>query len=422
MTRVDVSRHLLNARQIAAVLTAFALPLSTSGQAIGVGILIVLCLLTLDRARIAATATQPAAFIPVLLVALILIGVTWSMSPLPVAAKAGVEPYAKFLLIPLLMACRFTPRQLLQIGVGFLVGCTVVLAISLTSILWPTGPWGFFKSPGVPFKDNAVQSACFALCAFGLAIAAINLWSVGRHRSAILSIALAVLFFGDIFLIFVSKTGIISAFALLGLLLLHAGGWRRVIVIMLPVVVLIAVVVVVAKPERLRITEIMHDVGANAASPASNTENISTASRLDFWHKAAGFVTASPLIGYGTGSIRPLYQTVEATQPSPYGSATHDPHNQILHVTLQVGIIGALLLIAMWIAHGMLFTGRDVVSLFGQAVVLQSVIGCLFNSHLASVTQGMLYCLAIGLLGAVVPAAKTALSRDPNKNFKAISA
>lgn len=409
MTRDDLSRHLLNARQVSAIATAFFLPLSTSGQAIAVGIFAVLALITLDPARFAATMRRPAAFLPVLLVAGVLIGLSWSMTTLPVAVKAGVGPYAKLLLIPLLMASRFTPRQLLQIGLGFAGGCTAILALSWASVLWPSGPWGFFKSPGVPFKDNAVQSACFALCAFGFAIAAMRLWDVHQRRSAIVATILAVLFFSDIFLIFVSKTGILTAFALLILLLLRAGGWRRALMIVVPVGVLAGVALSAAKPERLRVTEMMRDVGATPVAGSADT--ISTSSRIDFWSKAVDFVRTAPLTGYGTGSIRPLYETVEAARPSPYGSATHDPHNQILHVTLQIGIGGALLLIAMWIAHAILFAGRDVVSSFGQAVVLQSVLGGLFNSHLASVTQGMLYCVAIGVLGAVAPMARGAHDR-----------
>jgi hypothetical protein len=69
---------------------------------------------------------------------------------------------------------------------------------------------------------------------------------------------------------------------------------------------------------------------------------------------------------------------------------------------LQVGLIGGLLLWAMWIAHARLFLARDYASILGQAVVLQNVIGSLFNSHISAVTQGMLYCLAVGLLGALV--------------------
>jgi hypothetical protein len=49
-----------------------------------------------------------------------------------------------------------------------------------------------------------------------------------------------------------------------------------------------------------------------------------------------------------------------------------------------------------------MFLGRDFARVLGQAVVLQNVLGSLFNSHLSTVTQGMLYCLAVGLLGAVI--------------------
>jgi hypothetical protein len=38
--------------------------------------------------------------------------------------------------------------------------------------------------------------------------------------------------------------------------------------------------------------------------------------------------------------------------------------------------------------------------------VIQNFIGSLFNSHLSTVTQGMLYCLAVGLLGGIVQRAR----------------
>ena len=69
---------------------------------------------------------------------------------------------------------------------------------------------------------------------------------------------------------------------------------------------------------------------------------------------------------------------------------------------LQIGLLGGVVLLAMWAAHFRMFLHGDVVSIMGQAVVLQNFIGSLFNSHLATVTQGMLYCLAVGMLGSVV--------------------
>jgi len=451
MTKDELSGRLADARQYAAVATAFALPLSTSAQAIAVSIFAVLALLTLDRARLQATLRMPAAYLPVALFVLISIGTLWSVQPTFALAAKWIGPYAKLLLIPLVMATAFTPKQALQVGYGFVAACTILLALSWASVLWPAGPWTWFKSPGVPVKDNAVQSGCFALCAFGLAIGALRNWHAERRR-AVLMTALALLFFADVFLIYLSKTGAIMAGILLVLFLLHAKGWKVRMLVAVPAVIVIALALLASAPAQQRLAEISTYLHGGVRIAATNTsvptppaieapiaevtptpapapvqpaapapaalpplaalvasggaETLSTGARLDFWSKAVEFIKSAPLLGHGTGSIKPLYQSLEATRPSPYGEATPDPHNQLLHVVLQVGLIGGALLIAMWVAHARLFWARDIASIFGQAIVLQNVVGGLFNSHISAVTQGMLYCLAVGLLGAVVTSSR----------------
>ena len=73
---------------------------------------------------------------------------------------------------------------------------------------------------------------------------------------------------------------------------------------------------------------------------------------------------------------------------------------------MQIGLIGGFVLLAMWASHAALFFERDAVSTFGLAIVWMNVLGSLVNSHISQVTQGMLYCMAIGLLGSLVPARK----------------
>jgi O-antigen ligase len=395
----DLQDKLVAARHYAAVATAFTLPFSTSGQAIAVSIFAVLALLTLDRERFVATMRTPAAYLPAVLFALVLIGVTWSsMQPSWAGAFKWVGPYVKLLLIPLVMSTAFTPKQALQIGYGFLASCVVVLALSYSALLWPSGPWGWFKSTGIPFKDNAVQSECFGLCAFGLAMGALRAWSQDDRRRVMAFAIPALLFFANIFLIYVSKTGMLVAATLLGLFLIQMNGWRRAAMVGIPALVLIGVALWQSAPAHQRLSEISIDVHANNGT----AESISTASRIDFWTKAVEFVKQAPLFGHGTGSIKPLYQSLEATRPSPYGEAVPDPHNQFLHIVLQVGLVGGVILLAMWAVHVRMFLGRDIASAIGLAVVVQNFLGSLFNSHISQVTQGMLYCLAVGLLGSIV--------------------
>lgn len=400
MTKADLPEKLAAARQIAAIATAFFLPFSTSGQAIGVSVFAVLALLTLDRDRFVTTMRMPAAWLPVALFALILVGVLWSMLPLADAIK-WVGPYAKLLLIPLLLATAVTPRQALHIGYGFLASCVVILMLSYSAILWPTGPWTWFKSIGVPFKDNAVQSECFAICALGLGLGAVRVWSDGDRRRAVAIGLLGLLFFVDIFLIFVSKTGMLVAFTMVAILVIAIGGWRTAFIVGIPIVVIVAATLAMSPGAKSRFGEMASDVTAG-----TETTNVSTASRIDFWSKATEFLKQAPLLGHGTGSIRPLYQSLEATRPSPYGAAVADPHNQFLHIALQVGLIGGAILLAMWLAHVRLLTGRDFASDFasvmGLGIFAMTVVGSLFNSHISQVTQGMLYCLGVGLCGTVI--------------------
>jgi O-antigen ligase len=310
------------------------------------------------------------------------------------------------MLIPVAMACAFTPQQGLQIGYGFLAGCLVILVLSFLSFFVHLPSPFSHAMDGVPVKDNAVQSGCFALCAFGLALGGVNAWVEGNRRRAAAMLILALVFVADIFMIYISKTGILMTAALAGLFVVQAGGWRRSLLIATPIVLIAVIALWSSAPAQRRLAQIATDIHAVDDGKASSEATLSTASRLDFWSKAVEFIEQAPLFGHGTGSTKSLYQSLEATRPSPYGEAVPDPHNQFFAIAIQVGLVGGGILLAMWAVHFSMFVGGSFACAVGQAVVLQNFIGSLFNSHLSTVTQGMLYCLAVGLLGGIVQRAR----------------
>ena len=120
--------------------------LVTSGQAIAVSIFVLLVALTVKREEWLVTFATPAAAVPVGLFLLLLIGMSWS--PTPIASGGGISHYVKLLLIPIAMAPAFTAREALQIGYGFLAGCLVVLVLSFLS---------FFISLPPPFHSAMVN-------------------------------------------------------------------------------------------------------------------------------------------------------------------------------------------------------------------------------------------------------------------------
>jgi O-antigen ligase len=417
----SLPERLLIGRQIAAVTTAFMIPVSTSGQAIALSFFVLFVALTVEREQWLITFATPAAAVPVGLYLLILIGMSWS--PTPFAPGGGVAHYAKLLLIPIAMASAFTPRQALQIGHGFLAGCLVVLVLSFLSFFILLPPPFHHAMDGVPVKDNAVQSGCFALCAFALALGGVRVGVAGNRRRAAAMIILALVFLADIFMIFISKTGVLMTAALIGLFVVHAEGWRRSLLIAAPIALVIAIALLSSAPAQRRLVEIATDIHAVDGNKGSSEATLSTASRLDFWSKAVEFIKEAPLFGHGTGSTKSLYQSLEATRPSPYGEAVPDPHNQFFAIAIQVGLVGGAILLLMWAVHFSMFIGRGFVGAIGQAVVIQNFIGSLFNSHLSTVTQGMLYCLAIGLLGGIVQRARRQelIAERPSSKLKSNS-
>jgi O-antigen ligase len=193
--------------------------------------------------------------------------------------------------------------------------------------------------------------------------------------------------------------------------------WRTRLGVAILLVFAAAVAVTLSVEAQRRVAEIAIDIRAmevgpsdakDAKSATSEKATLSTASRMDFWQKSIEFIRAAPWVGHGAGSTKLLFASLEMDRPSPYGEAVPDPHNQFLAIAIQAGLIGGTLLIAMWIAHLKLFFGDTVPHLLGQAVILQNVLSSLFNSSLSQVTQGTLYCLAVGLLGALIRQQKEA--------------
>jgi hypothetical protein len=108
------------------------------------------------------------------------------------------------------------------------------------------------------------------------------------------------------------------------------------------------------------------------------------------------------VFGHGTGSIRALFERAAAGRSGAAGVAADNPHNQTFAVAIQLGLLGAVVLWAMWIAHMLLFRGNGLAEWVGLVIVVQNVVGSLFNSHLFDFTQGWAYAIGVGVAGGMV--------------------
>ena len=64
----------------------------------------------------------------------------------------------------------------------------------------------------------------------------------------------------------------------------------------------------------------------------------------------------------------------------------------------------------MWIAHLALFRSDSFAAWVGLVVVVQNIVGSLFNSHLFDFTQGWVYVVGVGVAGGIVLGKSGALS------------
>jgi O-antigen ligase len=130
--------------------------------------------------------------------------------------------------------------------------------------------------------------------------------------------------------------------------------------------------------------------------------NTSSGERFEFYKKSLVLVRQAPVFGHGTGSMPHLFaQLADADRTSASGTLTTNPHNQTFAVAIQLGLVGAAVLWAMWIAHLLLFRGSGLVEWIGLLIVVQNIVGSLFNSHLFDFNQGWVYVFGVGVAGGI---------------------
>ncbi len=68
---------------------------------------------------------------------------------------------------------------------------------------------------------------------------------------------------------------------------------------------------------------------------------------------------------------------------------------------MQWGVVGVLVLYALWIAHLLMFRGEGLACWIGMLVVVQNMLSSLLNTHLFDFTSGWIYVLGVGVAGGM---------------------
>jgi O-antigen ligase len=380
-----------------AMAVAASLPWSTSATGILTVLWLVATLPTLDIEALRRAILSAPGGLPLLLAIFAAAGMSWAGVPLGERFH-GLESFLRLTMIPLLFVQFRRSDQGLWVGAAFLASATVLLACSFVMINMPDA-LTLGRGYGVPVKDDIAQSGIFTLCAFALFRIAVDRWIAGQRGIAAGCVALGLLFIANMTYVVTSRTALVVIPVLYVVMAFHLGLHRRSIAVIAgyAAIGMAAAVIVWATSNHLRYRVVI--VSQEIAEHEATGADTSSGARLEFWKYSLRIVGEAPVLGHGTGTIADQFRR---HADGPTGATARNPHNQIFTVAIQLGAVGVALLLAMWAAHWLMFTGVGLPAWIGLMVVTQNIVSCQFNSHLLDFTQGWLYVFGVGVFGGMV--------------------
>ncbi|MGY8662312.1 O-antigen ligase family protein [Bradyrhizobium sp. UFLA05-109] len=391
----STARLICSADLLAAMIAA-SLPWSTSLPSIFVGLWLLVLTPTIDWRDYARCLRQPAFALPFAFLGLALAGLLWSDAAWADRLHA-IKPVAKLIIIPPLLYHIRRSERGAWVFAAFLASCALLAIFSWIVLFHPEWKLTATASAGVPVKNYIDQSQEFTLCAFALALPTLTLWRERRLTVTLGCLALILLFVTNMLFVASARTALLCMPVLLALFAWRHLG-RHAALLLLAAAVAASLLAWTTSPYlRQRIT----DVAVEYQHGHEDISHASTAQRLTYWRKAIASFAEAPLLGHGTGSIKRQFERAAVGQAGLEAEVVNNPHNQTLNVAVQWGLLGVVLLYAMWLVHLSLFTGDSLAAWIGLVVVVQNVTSSLLNSHLFDFHAGWIYVLGVGVAGGM---------------------
>jgi len=396
---------------VVAILLALALPWSTSLVSIFGVVLMITMVPFLDVEAFVASLKRPICLAPVALFVLALIGTLWSDAAWG-ARFYAVGPAAKLLVLPALFYHFERSERGTWVFVAFLGSCALMVIASTIVAFDPALALKPHADRGIFVKNYIDQGQEFSLCAVALAYPLANLAGQRRWLSALLLLALMLLFLGNMVFIVTSRTALVTIPIMLAVFGLMHLKWRANLAIAVAAVVVAGTAWMASPQLQQKVATFSSEYQAYREARATT----SIGERLEFWRKSLHFFVEAPLIGHGSGSTRHLFELASDHSDLASGQVIGNPHNQTLYIAVQWGALGVVILWAMWLSHLLLFRGDGLANWIGLLVVVQNIFTSLFNSHIFDFHEGWMYVLGVGVAGGMALKAQRLQAAAPAGN------
>lgn len=391
-------------------LAAASLPWSTTAVSVSMALWMLVVLPTIRWQAFLESLRAPASFLPLAFLALAMAGLFWTEDTWPVGIQ-GLMPVSKLLAVPLLLYHYERSQRGHWVLFAFLASCVLLMGLSWVTYFadWKASSPGAMA--GVPVRNYIDQSHEFALCLF--VMAPLILWfAANGHRAWTFACAAVMLgFYFDMRYVATSRTAFVYFPVLLILFAVKYLNRRRAIYLLMFAAVVEFAVLFTSPYMRDRVGRTVQDYKVDRDTTAATSNGpTSTATsnglRLAYWRVSIRSISEAPVFGHGTGSTLQLFSREAEGKSGEWGNIIRNPHSQTLYVAIQWGVLGCVVLYAMWYFHLQLFRGTLFASWIGLVIVVQNFISSLLNSHLFDFHAGWIYVLGVGVAGGLVARAQ----------------
>lgn len=279
---------------------------------------------------------------------------------------------------------------------GFLLAMGLTLFLSCVIATGWFADRGWFQGTvdnAFVFKLHITQNVFMAFFAYALALKARQ---AEESKWRLLFGAVALLAAYNVLFMVGGRTGYVVLAALLVYLCFSWLRWKGLLLAALAGSTIAGAGYFASDTLRQRVDLVMHET--TVWQPGHGATS-SSGLRMDYWHTSLRIIREHPLLGVGTGGFEKAYaEKIQGTQIKP----SNNPHNQYLLITVQLGLVGLVLLLYLFFQYW-----RSAVWLstvfeqdMARGVLLTIMAGSLLNSLLLDHAEAMFFAWMSGVLFA----------------------
>ncbi len=327
---------------------------------------------------------------------LFVLGLLYTSAPYE-SAQSLLKKYSKFIYIPLLLSA-FHEQRWKKLGyIAFLSGMSLMLLLSYMTLLgWSlesiyAGTYAG-RDEHIVFRSRIAHGTLMAYATYLFIHHAID-----NKRMRIMFIILAALASFNVLVMIASRSGQLLWMVLMLLLIFQHLGWKRVVLGFVIVPTFAITILLSNELTRTRVIELYNDVEYIKEGNYANSLGL----RIIWAQVGWDIFKHNPIMGTGTGSFetefKKFVQKKAIVNKELY--YTQNPHNGYVSVGVQLGVVGLVFLIMLFVQQWRVSNQLPLLSNYiAKGMIVTTVVGNVMNSVIISHTQGLFFAIFTALL------------------------